>query len=202
MLLLLESTCLYGEDTYQGIIRQIISSYFKDFHDHPKTFWPTFLLNDICRFWKTLLLNYESRRHTSVGDESKKTKAKVKNFKLKFSRLTTCFASIAALGCHHEPVSEEEVMQLTKLTPRQRLELVAKFVPKSSDEVNDVLDRYAWFLEMTGLSTSQLEDHFSDKQKRTEMFQKANEYGDSMFKLLLSINNNEAWPRLLRYLVI
>lgn len=203
MLLFLESTCLYGEKTYQEVIRQIINSYFKDYHDHPKTFWPTFLLNDICRFWKTLLLNYENRRNLPAGaDENKRMKAKVKNFKLKFSRMTTCFASIAALGCHRVPVTEEQVMDLTRRTPHQRLELVSERAPQAKSAVEDVLEKYAWFLEMTGLPTAQLEEHFSDKQKRTEMFQKANDYGDSMFKLLLSLDEPKMRPRFLRYLVI
>ena len=203
MLLLLESTCLYGEETYQQVIRRVINSYFKDYHDHPQTFWPTFLLNDICRFWKTLLLNYENRRNLpESADEQKKTKAKVKNFKLKFSRMTTCFASIAALGCHRVPVTQEQVVDLTKRTPRQRLELVAERAPQARTAVEDVLKKYAWFLQMTGLSTTQLEEHFSDKQKRTEMFRQANDYGDAMFKLLVSLDETETPPRLLRYLVI
>lgn len=205
MLLLLESTCLYGDATYQDIILKIVNSYYKDFHDHPKTFYPTFLINDISRFWKTLLLNYENRRHTSGGDELKRTKAKVKNFKLKFSRMTTCFATIAALGCHQVPVTVEEVVYLTTLTPRQRLEFVAEFVPEAGAAVEDVLKKYAWFIEMTGLSTPQLEDHFSDKEKRTEMFRTANDYGDSMFALLSTLDNlksKERRPGFLRYLVI
>ncbi len=205
MLLLLESTCLYGVDTYDAVILQIINSYFKDFHDHPKTFYPTFLINDISRFWKTLLLNYENRRHTSGTDELKRTKAKVRNFKLKFSRMTTCFATIAALGSQRIPVTVEQVVDLTTRTPRQRIELVAEFLPEAADAVEDVLKKYAWFLEMTGLSTPQLEDHFSDKEKRTEMFQKANDYGDSMFALLSTLddlNSKEKRPGLLRYLVI
>ena len=119
--------------------------------------------------------------------------------------MTTCFASIAALGCQRVPVTVEQVIDLTRCTPRQRLEFVAKCAPQASRAVDDVLNKYAWFLEMTGLPTAQLEDHFSDKQKRTEMFQKANDYGDSMFALLLSLDNldkNESRPRLLRYLVI
>jgi hypothetical protein len=77
--------------------------------------------------------------------------------------------------------------------------------PETQKPVDDVLAKYAWFLEMTGLPTEQLEKHFSDKQKRTEMFQKANDYGDSMFTLLLSLDKeqiNKTRPRLLRYLVI
>ena len=57
---------------------------FKDFPDHPRTFQPIFLMNDICRFWKTMLLNYEHKRHGDgePGDEIRR-RSKVKNFKLK-----------------------------------------------------------------------------------------------------------------------
>jgi hypothetical protein len=73
-------------------------------------------------------------------------------------------------------------------------------MPEVGKVVREVLDKYSWFLEMTGLPTEQLEGRFSDKQKRTEMFQKANNYGDSMFKLLQTIDKSD--KRLLRNLVI
>ncbi len=75
-------------------------------------------------------------------------------------------------------------------------------VPSAKPTVDEVLDRYGWFLEMTGLPTEELEGHFSDKAKRTEMFKQANEYGDSMFHLLQLIDNSDARLRLLRTLVV
>lgn len=204
MLFLLESRCLFGEQTFKAITGEIVSSYFKDFPDHPLTFQPIFLMNDICRFWKTLLLNYEHKRPVGscAEDELKKTKQKVRNFKLKFSRLTTCFASIAALGSFAAPVTEEDVVTITTLTPRERLESVVERVPDAEPMVGEVLERYEWFLEMTGLPTEELDGHFSDKGKRTEMFKRANEYGDSMFRLLQLIDNSDPCLRLLRTLVV
>ena len=204
MLLLLESTCLYGTETYEAVTSGIINSYFKDFYDHPSTFQPIFLLNDICRFWRTLLINYENRRNLPSGsdEEHRKMKAKIRNFKLKYSRMTTCFASIAALGSHRVPVTEEQVLKLTKLTPRQRLQDVAERVHYAKPAVEEVLKKYAWFLEMTGLPTNELEEHFSDNQKRTEMFQNANDYGDSMFNLFKAIDEHAPELRLLRFLVL
>jgi hypothetical protein len=163
-----------------------------------------FLLNDICRFWKTLLLNYENKRNLPPGaeNEERRTRQKVRNFKLKYSRMTTCFASIAALGSHSAPVSEQQVLELTGLTPRERIQSICDRIPKAKKAVYSVLDRYAWFLEMTGLPTTDLEGHFSDKQKRSEMFQKANDYGDAMFKLLQTIDDENGGQRLLRNLVI
>lgn len=204
MLFLLESRCLVGEQVFKEITAKIVNSYFKDFPDHPVTFQPIFLLNDICRFWKTLLLNYEHKRNFDESPEAelKKTKQKVRNFKLKYSRMTTCFASIAALGSFAAPVTEEQVIAITRLTPQERLRTVIQQVASARHAVGEVLDRYDWFLEMTGLPTEQLEERFSDKAKRTEMFERANEYGDSMFHLLQCVDKSDERLTLLRTLVI
>jgi predicted nucleotidyltransferase len=79
MLLLLESHCLYGDDTFEAITKEIVKSYFKDYPDHRETFLPMFLLNDICRFWKTLLLNYENKRGLQEESEERRTRQKVRN---------------------------------------------------------------------------------------------------------------------------
>lgn len=203
MLLLLESKCLFGEANYNDIISEIIGSYFRDYPDHEETFQPIFLLNDICRFWKTLLMNYESKRGGSNYTEEQKTKQKVKNFKLKFSRMTTCFASIASICSYTIPIREEQIIEQIRLTPRERLERIPMRMPNSEDAVQDVLNQYAFFLDKTGLATDKLESHFSDKQKRTEMFQVANRYGDSMYNLLRVLDNcqNDDF-KFIRYLVI
>jgi hypothetical protein len=204
MLLLLESNCLYGDATFASTKARIVESYFRDFPDHQQSFQPTFLLNDICRFWKTMLVNYENKRNLRVEDatEAKRTRQKVRNFKLKYSRMTTCFASVAALGSHLAPVKEEEILELTELTPRQRLESVGSRREELRSVVDEVLDRYAWFLEQTGLPAVQLEELFSDKQRRVEMFRSANEYGDAMYRLLQAIDAADDRLKLVRYLVI
>lgn len=203
MLLLLESKCLFGDTLYDEITREIINSYFVDYPDHKETFQPVFLLNDICRFWKTLLMNYEHKRIGAVDDEAKKTKQKVRNFKLKFSRMTTCFATIASICSYEIPVKQDQVIEQTRLTPRERLEKIPTRMPKAEEAVQGVLDRYAFFLDMTGLTTDELESCFSDKKKRTDMFKVANEYGDSMYKLLQVLDDCQGNDfKFLRYLVI
>ena len=205
MLLLLESHCLHNEPTMDRITQSIISSYFRDYPDHQETFWPLFLLNDIGRFWKTLLLNYEHKRLQHTTDpppEHIKTKQRVRNFKLKFSRLTTCFASIVALGSHAVPVTEDAVFDVIKLNPRARLNLVKEQIPSVSESVDRVLEQYAWFLEMTGLSTEDLEDKFANKEKRQAMFGRAIEYGDTVFDLLQKIDGSNEELKLLRFLVV
>jgi len=199
----MRTSSLHGETVFDTTIQHIIRSYFKDFPDHKETFQPMFLMNDICRFWKTLLLNYENKRSVRLlADENQRTKQKVRNFKLKYSRMTTCFATAAALGSHRAPVTEEQVFALTRLTPRERLQSVVERIPEVAPHVDQVLERYAEFLEMTGLPTTSLEAKFSDKQKRTEMFARAKEYGDAMFRLISAIDAADNRLRLLRTLVI
>ena len=131
-----------------------------------------------------------------------KIKQRVRNFKLKYSRLTTCFASIVALGSYRAPVTEEDVFQLTKLTPRERLKAVKDHLPCVATTVDEVLEKYGWFLEMTGLQTTKLESHFKDKEQRIRMFRQAKEYGDAVFTLLQRIDQSDGSPNLLRFLVV
>lgn len=202
LLLLLESRCLYGEEAHNALIEAMVGAYFRDYPDHKHTFQPVFLLNDICRFWKTLLLNYEHKRNLPVPEsERASAKTKVRNFKLKYSRMTTCFATVAALGSFKAPVTEEQVRAITAHPPRARLLSVLERVPEAKAEVEEILSRYDWFLEMTGLTTPELEDRFSDKQKRTEMFAQANSYGNAMYNLLRRLDT-VAEHNFLRYVVI
>lgn len=205
MLMLLEGHCLYGEAAFEEILLTIVESYFKDYPKHQEAFQPVFLLNDISRYWKTMLLNYENRRGYKKGsadDEGKKTKQRVKNFKLKFSRMTTCFASIAAIGSHDRSVSANDVVQMVKMTPRARLEDVARRLPDVAENVEKVLKEYSWFIEKTGLPTKDLENEFRNEESRSSMFNRANSYGDEMYSLLQAIDLAQPQAKLLRFLVI
>lgn len=215
MLLLLEGHCLYGERVFDEVTTKIVESYFQDFPDHRDNFHPRFLLNDICRFWKTLLLNYENKRRfkslaglieldeaAKKEQEKLKIKQKVRNFKLKYSRMTTCFATIAALGSHPDKIEAQTVLDLTKNTPYQRLALIPRSLPDTEAVVTEILDSYAWFLDQTGLSTETLDEKFSDEERRTEMFSRAKNYGDLMFSLLTIIDEKRPELRLFRNLVI
>ena len=205
MLLLLEGQCLHGSIVYEKVLKDVVDSYFNDFPDHKQTFSPMFLVNDICRFWKTMLLNYENRRglrDPAAATEDRKTKHKVRNFKLKFSRMTTCFASVAALGSFSAPVTPEQVIQLVRMTPRARLMSVSERISSMKPAVQKVLAEYEWFLEMTGQPTTELEAHFSDVQKRRQMFERAIAYGDLMYGLLQAIDATDGRLKLIRNIAI
>lgn len=190
MLLLLESKCLYNHDNYNEAIKTLVSWYYKDFPTHKEVFYPTFLINDIMRYWKTLLLNYENKRSLNDGANSgyditkEKIKHKIKNFKLKFSRATTCFATIAIIGSIDEVIKEEKLIKIIEKTPMQRLEEIKEIRPEVCKEIDELLDLYSWFIAMTGKSSDDLEQEFSDEENRNEFFRKALHYGDKIFVLL------------------
>lgn len=185
MLLFLESECLYGENTYNKIIEDLVNNYFKDYSDHPNSFDPTFLLNDIQRYWKTILLNYENKRKNGASDIERK-QAKVKNFKLKYSRMITCFSLIATLGVLVVPVTPEKVIELIKLTPCDRLTWITVNNPQLSELIAKIQDEYSWFLSLTGLPTAEIQSKFSDEES-CKLFERANTFGDLMFNLLVEI---------------
>ena len=197
MLLMLESRPIYNSAIYRHCITETISTYFRDYRYHPNDFEPTFLINDILRFWKTLCLNYENRRNQE--EERKKVKQKIKNFKLKFSRLLTCFGTIAALAAYKDVLSATEVERICALTPMERIAEVAERVPGAHPSANRALELYCWFLERTALSTEDLEAYSSSKDNKHEAFDYAQRFGDTIFDILRAIDADH--PSL-RYLVV
>ena len=139
---------------------KIIESYFRDYPYHPRDFKPTFVTNDIIRFWKTLCLNYENRRNIlgpdQIIDHLKRRKQQIKNYKLKFSRLLTCFATIGNLSTFDESVEPADVATLCSLAPIDRLAQIADKRRKARTAVNDAIALYSGFLTTTARSPDDL----------------------------------------------
>ena len=204
MLLLLESRCILGSEQYLQVKETILGSYYVDYHDHELTFRPTFLINDISRFWKTLLLNYENSRHQrkrndchekSIGGtdeqlEIDRIKAKIRNFKLKFSRLTTCFATVAAIGIHTPPVDRHIILDIVERSPHERLQSLIEQFDQLEPAIRNLRRQYAHFLQYTALTQEELFAHFKDKTALRDLFSLAEEYRWSAFKLLQQIDEH------------
>jgi hypothetical protein len=196
-LLLLESKPIYGELVYNKLLRETTQSYFRDYPYHPKDFHPTFLTNDILRFWKTLCLNYEHKRNQPEGRS--KTKHKVKNFKLGFSRLLTCFATVAILSTYRETITPQNTLAICRLTPVERLKSIARKHPETVALVSEILKMYGWFLSKTALPTHKLEEYLSSQANRTAAFAEARKFGDKVFELLQLLDEKN---HNMRYLVV
>jgi hypothetical protein len=203
MLLLLESRPLSNDAIYRVALEKMVESYFRDYPHHPKDFKPTFLTNDIIRFWKTLCLNYENRRNALDSDQRpdpvKKRNQQIRNYKLKFSRMLTCFATIGNLSTFDTSIEPKDVVNLCGLTPINRLAQIAEKRSKAKIPTENAIKLYADFLQITARSPDELRAYFEADENRKEVFNKAEQFGDAMFDVLASIHID---PRRLRYLII
>ncbi len=197
MLLMLESRPLFGARIYDSALRKIVDTYFRDYPYHPKDFRPIFLINDILRFWKTLCLNYENKRNQE--DERNKNKQKIKNFKLKYSRLMTCFATVAKLSAYRGTINPNAVLAICRETPAQRLRSIAHTHPRLRGHVKEALTQYAWFLAKTGISAEDLERNFGREKNRQDAFDHAARFGDTIYEIVRNLNEETGN---LRYLVV
>jgi hypothetical protein len=75
---------------YKHVIEEVIAAYWRDYDDHKNEFVPAFLANDILRLWRTFCVNYEAR--TSTDPPHQRAKRRLKNYKLKHSRLLTSYS--------------------------------------------------------------------------------------------------------------
>ena len=132
MLLLLESQCLVGEDVRSRVVRNVLQRYLEDdqwdlTQSGHKGRIPRFLLNDIVRYWRTMAVDYASKRwqRANRGWALRNVKLRMSRKLLFASGLLLCFAP-CAFAKHEQfasaPNLESEILSLVDLRP---LELVA-----------------------------------------------------------------------------
>jgi predicted nucleotidyltransferase len=125
LLLLLESKPLAGEDVHIQVINDVIAKYWSEFPEHNDCFIPAYLANDILRYWRTLCLNYEAR--TSEKTPRDRANRKIKNYKLKHSRMLTCYSALLFLlyiYSENGTVTVEDTQTMVRLVPTERLEWI------------------------------------------------------------------------------
>jgi hypothetical protein len=150
LLLLLESKPLLGEEVYWEAIDQVIAEYWGDFEDHRAEFVPGFLANDILRIWRTFCVNYEAR--TDKEPPERKAKRKLKNYKLKHSRLLTCYSAVAyllAVFAASKTVTPDDARKMVATTPTARLEAMVAEFGSDKETVEKLLVTYERFLGNT-----------------------------------------------------
>lgn len=199
MLLLLESRCLAGEAAYEATLNSIIERYWRDWAGHEHHFRPTFLLNDIVRFWKTLTLNYEWRRNKShPADADSIAKHRLRNVKLGFSRAWTCHTGLAFIvaAAQKSTVSQVAAWDMASLTPFERMSRLADEHPGIRADVDCALDAYAWFLEFVTPT-----GHALDMLRTTEQWHEARrrdrEFGDALFRVIRTLATDDVLRNLL-----
>jgi hypothetical protein len=196
LLLLLESQPIFNESRYEKILDRILDRYYKDSSDHSENFQAVFLVNDIVRYWKTLCMNYEEKRNPQNLSEEQKAKARVKNLKLKFSRLWTCFSLLIPLSANLQ-ITQSDLRVLVKTAPLDRLQgMIAKDEQRVA--LKKAVEKYEHFLNFTNKPTQELATLLQDAQQKKDIFTEANAFGESMFQLLRSCASDTA----LRFLIM
>lgn len=200
LLLLLESRPLLEEVVYHRVIRNVIKAYWRDYDDHRSQFIPAYLANDILRLWRTFCVNYEAQ--TAPAPPRKKAKRKLKNYKLKHSRLLTCYSALLyllAVFSERETVSPADAFKMTELTPTERLEwlLGQSRLKNIRPEVSQLLATYENFLEQTSASEDVLIERFLKESNGRRYSETGNKLGDLVFRILEGIGQRNRFHRLL-----
>lgn len=199
LLLLLESKPLLGDKIYLETIDSVIARYWDEFKNHQKDFAPAFLANDILRLWRTFCVNYESRTRTQP--EAEKAKRRLKNFKLKHSRLLTCYSGLLyLLGAFQDTgtVTPDDARGMARQTPVERIECLAK-AQGGVTALRDILRQYDSFLEQTDAREQDLIARFLDPKKRAKYNASAERLADAVWRAMRGIGGSS---RFFRQLVV
>jgi hypothetical protein len=200
LLLLLESRPLLGRPIYDVILKAVLNVYWKDYDDHKSDFMPAFLGNDILRLWRTFCVNYEAT--TRSMPEHARAKRRVKNYKLKHSRLLTCYSALLyllALYKINRTVHPVDALQMIRLTPTERLEYLRQMTElrPAHSSLDRLLSQYESFLGTTNQEETALIGEFMNRSRSSEYMKEATKFGDLMFDALDQIGRGNPFYRLL-----
>ena len=197
LLLFLESRPLLGHELYDRVIDHVLRAYWRDFKGHEEEFVPAYLANDILRLWRTFCVNYEAR--TQSEPEQKKIDRKIKNYKLKHSRMITCFSALAYLlkiYVDEKTVTPDDAIKMTRLTPARRITTLADSLT-TNDQIKSLMDCYDTFLANAGEGKTRLEERFRDSDSAEKLRKESQRFGELMFEVLKQIGGESRFFRLL-----
>jgi predicted nucleotidyltransferase len=200
LLLLLESRPLVGSDVYETAIEETVTAYWRDFAGHEKEFMPAFLANDILRLWRTFCVNYEAR--TKSEPDLQRAKRKLKNYKLKHSRLLTCYSALLFLmgtWIRKKTVTPSDAITMATLTPTHRLEAMRRdrSLRRAHRSLDGLLRRYERFLKETDMPEKALIARLQDPKDGRSMFAGASDFGRQMLNALEVVGKGSDFHRML-----
>ena len=198
LLLLLESCPLVEASVHEQMINDVVAAYWRDYQDHKSDFLPAFLSNDILRLWRTFCVNYEAR--TTRRPDLEKAKGKIHNFKLKHSRMLTCYSALLCLLAiygQQKTVHPTDALAIIRRTPTERLEWLRDLphLASSRNTIDALLDQYAIFLKTTDAPQDELVTQFLDREISRRHFDAASKFGELMFDALNSIGQGNTFQQ-------
>lgn len=198
LLLLIESSRLIGKSAYEQLTRSVIDAYWKDYQGKESEFIPAFLVNDILRMWRTFCVNYEAGKPPE--SEEDKAKRKLKNYKLKHSRMLSCYSALMFLLFTYKKggtVSPNTALDMVSLTPTRRLEwlLSQKDCKATHEDIEKIITAYETFLRQTDAPKDELVNRFKGDTK--QFFEEARSFGSSVFSVLQKLGTDNALYRVI-----
>ncbi len=189
-----------GPDIYEKAIGSVIAAYWRDYAKHKYEFIPAFLANDILRLWRTFCVNYEARTETEPA--RKRAKRKLKNYKLKHSRLLTCYSALLyllAIYVETKTVHPADAIRMTRLSPAERLETLLALgnLAEAHETIRKLLTHYEGFLEATNFGEEDLIERFLDGEKSKEYSKSEGALGNLMFSAIEQIGQKCPFHRVL-----
>lgn len=197
LLMLLEGRPILNSKIFYKVTRSIIDAYWVDFDRYSKNFIPAYFTNDILRLWRTFCINYEARTRKLVGEL--RIKKKVKNYKLKHSRILTCYSALIYLLAMYRlngTVTPGDAFLMCSMTPIERLQSVKNNgdLPGSRNIISTLIDMYEKFLDTTNQDGSLLERHIQDNEGYTREDYR---FGQEMFNAIGAIGDGGKFHRLI-----
>ncbi|MEM9195644.1 MAG: hypothetical protein AAGF12_41135 [Myxococcota bacterium] len=216
MLFLVESRPLTGEAAYEELFHRVSNAYRQPARAHGADFLPFYLVNDIVRYWRTVLLNHEDRlrekrlelsgRGLSEADLEAMLLAnrRYRGQKLRFPRCLSCFSTLAYLlalaPSDHDSISIAQEREMFRLRPIDRLHHVAILQPRSRPRIERLLEVYAEYLERTNDSKVRILERLRTNEPfQREASRASVQFTEEMFHLIQDLGNGN---RLHRHMLI
>ncbi|MEM9691765.1 MAG: hypothetical protein AAGA56_04425 [Myxococcota bacterium] len=205
MLLVLESQPLINRGAYERLLSSTIDAYWQNEQLHPADYLPIVLVNDIVRYWRTVLLNHESRlrkkRNThSLSEAETIALRRYSSYKLRDPRCLSCFSALAYLLAltPTEPshVSRTDVAEMVRLTPLERLEWLEQNPATPRDIITTLRDCYKRFLDRIGAGKTALTDALmNDDEIVQAVSREGKQFTESMFQLVEALGGGRTLHR-------
>jgi hypothetical protein len=219
MLLLLESRALHGAAAYERLVRDVVQTYWRNADYHADDYLPIVVANDIVRYWRAVLLNYEAkwaRKRRAAAAAGRLTaeldaEQRLDGYKLRFARCMTCYSMLARLLAEATPagpgapahVAQEAFIEMVRATPVERLQQVRALAGRRLDPgvaatIDEILALYRAYLEEREAPREALVRAFRDETRRRQLFKASGRFGEAVFALVQRVG---AGSPLYRYVV-
>jgi predicted nucleotidyltransferase len=206
ILLLLESKPLVHSVAYDRLKYACIQAYWKNEESHKDDYLPIVLVNDIVRYWRTVLLNHESRiREKLAKDVSGKANElalrRYSSFKLRIPRCLSCFSALLYLlhstSNDKSSVTPDQVVTMVEMTPLERLASLVGTSTTVDEMVKSARQLYLKYLEISGKGKEDLLGALAKPEDPLtyEIAKCGNVFSEIIFKLVQEIGGGRRLHR-------